>query len=119
MKQNCKTWQICEPLFDINQDWLRNLKVPVGKFAIFPELFLIATNIEGEEGGREGEDRQVNNQGWTGLFVFQCQEGPGLYLPPPREQVEPRQGPQDEGGHGHHGDSEDPLGWLRDSIPGT
>ena len=52
------------------------------------------------------------------MLMFQCQEGPGLYLPPPREEVEPRQGGQDEGHHGHHGDSDDPLGWLRDSIPG-
>ena len=51
-------------------------------------------------------------------MIFQCQEGPGLYLPPPREEVKPREGPRGDGGHGHHGDSDDPLGWLRDSIPG-
>ena len=52
--------------------------------------------------------------------MFQCQEGPGLYLPPPRDEPEPRLGGQEEGDHhgGHHGDPADPLGWLRDSIPG-
>ena len=50
-------------------------------------------------------------------MIFQCQEGPGLYLPPPREEVKPREGPREDHG-GHHGDSDDPLGWLRDSIPG-
>ena len=38
---------------------------------------------------------------------------PGLYLPPP--QTVPRQA---DPGHGHHGDSDDPLAWLRESIPG-
>ena len=63
----------------------------------------------------------------SGLLVLQqtvdraeCQAGYD-YAPPPAEvQLRPQGGgaskPQADGGHGH--DSDDPLAWLRESVPG-
>lgn len=73
---------------------------------------------------------------WVKLVIapFQCQQQLKSYLPPPEPtiEVERRNEPSsnvvpigrigdgaagDEDDHGHsHGD--DPLGWLRESIPG-
>lgn len=36
----------------------------------------------------------------------------------PQGQPAPKEGGGGGGGHGHHHDSDDPLAWLRESIPG-
>ena len=62
-----------------------------GKFAIFPELFLIATNIEGEEGGRKGEGRTVKSITRAGLdcLCFSARRGPGSTSLPPGNRWSP------------------------------
>ena len=67
------------------------------------------------------------------LFLFQCQEGYEYGPPPVGTQLTPRPRPQpveaegfgaskpqaSGGGGGHsHGGSDDPLAWLRESVPG-
>jgi len=42
----------------------------------------------------------------------------GTYGEPIETENEAQSEAQDEGGHGHHGHSGDPLDWLRESIPG-
>ena len=66
------------------------MEVPVGKFAIFPELFLIATNIEGEE-GRGGEGRTVKSITRAGLdcLCFSAKRGPGSTSLPPGNRWSP------------------------------
>ena len=72
---------------------------------------------------------------WVKLFIasFQCQQQLKTYLPPPEPTVEAerinvpssnvvpigRIGDADTGDEDHdHGHGDDPLGWLRESIPG-
>ena len=42
----------------------------------------------------------------------------GTYGEPLETESDNEAQAQDEGGHGHHGHSGNPLDWLRESIPG-
>ena len=56
----------------------------------------------------------------TQPVVFQGQEGYSEYLPPPDEEpaIQPVIAEPPSAGEGGHHHGEDPLDWLRESVPG-
>ena len=52
--------------------------------------------------------------------MFQGQEGYSEYLPPPDEEpaIQPVIAEPPSAGEGGHQHGEDPLDWLRESVPG-
>ena len=60
-------------------------------------------------------------------YNYDPPDNPLVITRPPRPQPRPTRPPEvdqgrraepQEGGGGHHHDSDDPLAWLRDSVPG-